>query len=177
MRFIMVQIAPVSPLSSPIWIPRDWPHASIAGEKTVVLALRPLILSPYETSFTSVRNRFAPATTISAPGLDPFRSGETIAAVYLNERGAPADIQVRSGEDASMVHLPARAIIEQALEGGYERFILMHNHPSGNPQPSCADIAATRQLFRTAAMMDLELIDHLIIARHDYFSFRAAGLL
>jgi DNA repair protein RadC len=58
-----------------------------------------------------------------------------------------------------------RSIIGCALAVGAAGFILVHNHPSGIPQPSNADIALTRQLRALAAELDLNLLDHFIVAR------------
>ena len=59
-----------------------------------------------------------------------------------------------------------------------------HNHPSGDPSPSAADIQLTRQLREAAAAVDITLLDHVIIGRRGadplgrgYYSFREAGLL
>ena len=59
-----------------------------------------------------------------------------------------------------------------------------HNHPSGDPSPSAADIQLTRQLREAAAAVDIPLLDHVIIGRRGadplgrgYYSFREAGLL
>ncbi len=60
----------------------------------------------------------------------------------------------------------------------------LHNHPSGDPSPSAADIQLTRQLREAAAAVDIPLLDHVIIGRRGadplgrgYYSFREAGLL
>src|SRR3546814_8639122 len=71
--------------------------------------------------------------------------------------------------------LPIRTIVQEALLHGYDRFLLLHNHPSGDPRPSRTDLQATRLLCRTARTLELELIDHLILASSGCFSFRDAG--
>ncbi len=65
--------------------------------------------------------------------------------------------------------------------GGYS-FILIHNHPSGDPSPSRADEVVTRKVVDAAKFMQIEMLDHLIIGRGaegrlPYFSFREAGLV
>src|SRR3546814_8481270 len=70
-----------------------------------------------------------------------------------------------------------RTIVQEALLHGYDRFLLLHNHPSGDPRPSRTDLQATRLLCRTARTLELELIDHLILASSGCFSFRDAGLI
>jgi DNA repair protein RadC len=73
--------------------------------------------------------------------------------------------------------LPLRAIIEEALRLGSYELILAHNHPSGDPQPSEADLRASRLLAETARNLGLRLIDHLIFAGEDMRSLRELGLL
>jgi len=70
-----------------------------------------------------------------------------------------------------------REVVKRALELGASALIVVHNHPSGDPTPSQADIAMTRQLAEAAAALGLVLHDHLIVARGGHTSFRAAGLL
>ena len=53
----------------------------------------------------------------------------------------------------------------------------MHNHPSGDPQPSRADIDMTQEVVRAAATLGLVVYDHVIVGAADTFSFRRAGLL
>ena len=68
------------------------------------------------------------------------------------------------------------------LCGGAYAFILMHNHPSGDPSPSQADRQLTRRLAEASNLLQLEMIDHVIAGRPNpdsdpYFSFREMGLL
>jgi DNA repair protein RadC len=53
----------------------------------------------------------------------------------------------------------------------------MHNHPSGDPQPSQSDIKQTRDIARILSPLGVHIDDHLIIAGDQQFSFREAGLL
>ena len=53
--------------------------------------------------------------------------------------------------------------------------IVVHNHPSGNPQPSANDLAFTRRLIECGELMGIELLDHLIIGHGRYLSLREEG--
>jgi DNA repair protein RadC len=64
-----------------------------------------------------------------------------------------------------------RLILKTALDQLATSIILCHNHPSGNLQPSDADVSITRRLKESATLMDISLLDHLIIAGRNYFSF------
>ncbi len=76
-------------------------------------------------------------------------------------------------------HVPVypREVVKRALELDASALILVHNHPSGDPTPSEADIAMTGQIRRGAEALGLVLHDHLVIGRERELSFRAEGLL
>lgn len=73
--------------------------------------------------------------------------------------------------------IDVRIILKTALEKLASALILCHNHPSGNTQPSDADRKITQKIKHAAELMDIAVIDHLIIAHHQYFSFADQGLL
>lgn len=70
-----------------------------------------------------------------------------------------------------------REVVKRALELGAVAIILVHNHPSGDPEPSRADIDMTKQVHEAAAKLGIALHDHLVIGRDRHASFRALGLL
>ncbi len=70
-----------------------------------------------------------------------------------------------------------REILKRALEIGSTALILVHNHPSGDPTPSAADISMTDQIRAGAEALGLALHDHLIIGKSAELSFRSAGYL
>ena len=76
-------------------------------------------------------------------------------------------------------HTPVytREVVKRALELGASALILVHNHPSGDPTPSKADIAVTQEIKKAAAPLGLSLHDHLIIGRNRHASLRELGLL
>ena len=76
-------------------------------------------------------------------------------------------------------HTPVypREVVKRALELGASALILVHNHPSGDPTPSRADIAMTREVAVAAKALKIELHDHLVIGRGRHASFKALGLL
>jgi DNA repair protein RadC len=70
-----------------------------------------------------------------------------------------------------------REVAKRALELGAAALILVHNHPSGDPTPSKADIAITREIAAALATLNIALHDHLILGRGKHASFRTLGLL
>lgn len=87
-----------------------------------------------------------------------------------------ADEQQQKG---TVDHTPVypREIVKRALELGASAVILVHNHPSGDPTPSAADIAMTREIVSAARGLGIAVHDHLIVARAGETSFRALNLL
>ncbi|KFI28463.1 hypothetical protein CG51_07865 [Haematobacter missouriensis] len=76
-------------------------------------------------------------------------------------------------------HVPVypREVMKRALELNASALILVHNHPSGDPTPSDADISVTAQIAAAAQALGLTLHDHLIIGKAQEVSFRASGYL
>jgi len=76
-------------------------------------------------------------------------------------------------------HTPVypREVVKRALELQASALILVHNHPSGDPTPSKADIAVTRDIVKAAAPLGVTVHDHLIIGRGRHISLRDLGLL
>ncbi|NOY38438.1 MAG: JAB domain-containing protein [Chlorobi bacterium] len=70
-----------------------------------------------------------------------------------------------------------RLVLKDALDNRSVSLILCHNHPSGNLQPSDADIKITRKIFDAAKMMDIQLLDHIIVGEDTYYSFADKNLI
>jgi DNA repair protein RadC len=76
-------------------------------------------------------------------------------------------------------HVPVypREVVKRALELNASALLLVHNHPSGDPTPSDADITMTNQIQDAASALGLTLHDHLIIGKSRELSFRSEGYL
>lgn len=85
-------------------------------------------------------------------------------------------VSISRGGVAGTVADP-KLIFKEALEQLASSIILVHNHPSGNRNPSAADIGLTRKLKEGGLLLDLPVLDHLIYTDHGYFSFADEGLL
>lgn len=92
-------------------------------------------------------------------------------------------VEVTSGTATSALAHP-REVFRAAIREGATAVICAHNHPSGDPAPSAADLQITRQLRDAAKAVDIELLDHVILGRaaadpagRGYYSFREAGLI
>ena len=82
-------------------------------------------------------------------------------------------------QQGTVDHTPVypREVIKRALELGASAVILVHNHPSGDPTPSQADIAMTRDIVRAGEALGVAVHDHLIIGRDGHVSLKAQGLM
>ena len=85
------------------------------------------------------------------------------------------EVQNRGTVDHTPVY--PREIIKRALELSASAIILVHNHPSGDPTPSKADIAMTREVASAAKALGIAIHDHLVIGRGGHASFKSLGLL
>ena len=101
---------------------------------------------------------------------------EKMLALYLDAQNQIMGIQVVNGTVDQAVVYP-REIIRHALLWGASCIILVHNHPSGHPRPSDADIRLTKTIAEIAKSLSLLVHDHIIIAAERFFSFREEGLM
>lgn len=76
---------------------------------------------------------------------------------------------------ASLAH--PREIFHPAIGKAAASIILVHNHPSGDPNPSDEDVRLTKRISQAGHIMGIELIDHIIIAENGCYSFKTAGQL
>jgi DNA repair protein RadC len=102
---------------------------------------------------------------------------ECLVAIYLDRSGAfLSEESFRSGAEAC-VSVHPRALFRQAMQLDCSGLLLAHNHPSGDARPSALDIDATRRIAAHGRLLDVELVDHLIVARNSVTSMKRAGLL
>lgn len=78
---------------------------------------------------------------------------------------------------ADAVDLPLREVARDALAFDAAHVVMAHNHPSGDPTPSRADIAATRRIARALGALGVGLADHLVLTKDSFVSLRERGLL
>ncbi|MFW5703335.1 MAG: RadC family protein [Patescibacteria group bacterium] len=102
---------------------------------------------------------------------------EYFAGLYLNARNQVVHQEVISigTVNASLVH--PREVFEPAVRCSAASVIIAHNHPSGDVEPSDADMKITQRIVKAGELMGIELIDHLIIAGQQWYSFKQHGML
>ncbi|OGO31365.1 MAG: hypothetical protein A2Z29_10235 [Chloroflexi bacterium RBG_16_56_11] len=102
---------------------------------------------------------------------------EVFKVVYLDESNHISGIVDLFIGTRNQVPISARDIIESALNHGADALILVHNHTSGNPEPSKTDTIFTRDIILISILLQINILDHIIIGMNAYFSFADAGLL
>jgi len=102
---------------------------------------------------------------------------EYFIAFYLNINNEVIKKEIISigTLDSSLVH--PREIFEPAVKNLAAQIILVHNHPSGNCQPSDEDIKTTKQLIEAGKIMGIEIIDHIIVTEKEYLSMKEKGII
>lgn len=104
-------------------------------------------------------------------------NNEEFWVMYLNQGNRVITIERLSVGGLTQTVVDKRILFKTALEKSATGIILGHNHPSGNLKPSQADIQITKDIKNAGLMMNIQLIDHIIIASNTYFSFADDGLL
>jgi DNA repair protein RadC len=105
------------------------------------------------------------------------RSTEQFRILFLDTKNVIVADEEQSKGTVDHVPVYPREVVKRALELNASAFILVHNHPSGDPTPSQADIEMTARIGAAAHALDITLHDHLIIGKSCELSFRAQGLL
>lgn len=101
-----------------------------------------------------------------------YLSQEVIKAVYFNAKMELLGDRNLSYGTINQSLISPREIFMAAWELGAYSFILLHNHPSGNPQPSINDVVLTDRLRQAAKLMEIPMLDHIIMGDGTYYSFK-----
>jgi DNA repair protein RadC len=102
---------------------------------------------------------------------------EEFRVLFLDRKNVLVADEVQSKGTVDHAPVYPREILRRALEQGASALILVHNHPSGDPTPSRADIDMTREIAAAAKALKIAVHDHLVIGRNGHASFKALGLL
>ena len=95
--------------------------------------------------------------------------------IVLNSRNwSVAEVSIGS-LDASIVH--PREVFAEAIKNKAASVIFVHNHPSGDPEPSEGDLVITKRLVEAGKILDIEIIDHVIITKDKFLSMKQEGAL
>jgi DNA repair protein RadC len=102
---------------------------------------------------------------------------EQFRVLFLDPKNRLIADEVQARGTVNHTPVYPREVIKRSLELHATALILVHNHPSGDPTPSRADIELTQEVKQAAAIMSITLHDHVIIGNGKWLSFRREGLL
>ncbi|MEY4199292.1 MAG: hypothetical protein RLZZ265_1032, partial [Verrucomicrobiota bacterium] len=106
---------------------------------------------------------------------------EHFLVLLLNTRRRLIRVERISQGTLDAIHVHAREVFKHAISANAAAIVLVHNHPSGDPTPSEADIKVTRDLIRAGQLLKIDVLDHVILGRkttereRDYASLRELG--
>jgi DNA repair protein RadC len=102
---------------------------------------------------------------------------ERVRVLYLDSRNRLIldHLESEGALDEAAIH--PRNVVKRALDVGAAALILVHNHPSGSPEPSRADIQITNRIAEAGRLLGIVVHDHVIVGRHGHTSLRAKGLV
>jgi len=106
-----------------------------------------------------------------------FLTNEEFHVLYLDKKNRLIADECQGAGTVDHTPVYPREVVKRALELSASAIILVHNHPSGDPAPSSADISMTREVVRAAAALDIAVHDHLIIGGDQYVSLRSRGVI
>jgi DNA repair protein RadC len=106
-----------------------------------------------------------------------FAERERFRILFLDKKNGLIADEVQG--EGTVDHTPVypREVIKRALELAASAIILVHNHPSGDPTPSTADIDMTRRLIEAGDKLSIKVHDHIVIGRNGHASFKSLRLI
>ncbi|MEQ8965635.1 MAG: DNA repair protein RadC [Azospirillaceae bacterium] len=106
-----------------------------------------------------------------------YETAEQVRLLFLDRKNRLIADEVAQRGTVDHAPIYPREVAKRALELSASALVLVHNHPSGDPTPSRADVDMTRDLVKALGVVGITVHDHVIIARRGYTSFKTEGLL
>jgi len=128
--------------------------------------------------------RIEPSKPFTTPSealahLGPLRSldQETLCVLLLDIRLSLIDLKIVAIGAVAHVSVEPREVFALALAGRASAVVLVHNHPSGDAEPSPQDADFTRAMVKAGRVLNIDVVDHLIVTPRTFYSFRRSGRL
>jgi len=106
-----------------------------------------------------------------------YEAREQFRIVFLDKRNQVIADEVQQTGTVDHTPVYVREVVKRALELSATAMVLVHNHPSGDPTPSRADIEMTKQIDQAAKNLGIVVHDHIIVGRQGHASFKGLGLI
>lgn len=144
-----------------------------------LLHLLPSVSRCYRRSRAREKRRFTTSEEIGEYLMAQFHGKlrEEVLLVSLDDQGRIRRTAWVSTGGADQVGLPVKKVVSEAVRMGADAVVLSHNHPGGNVLPSREDLAATEEILRGLAMVEIRLLDHVIVTETEYCSLRQENRL
>ena len=161
------------------------PTAELAALKGVSEATIALIAVTAEAARRAVREEIADGPVLSSWSrlIDYLRVAmghnrtEEFRLLFLDSKNRLIADEVQGTGTVNRTAVYPREVVKRALEHGATAIIMVHNHPSGDPTPSRADVEMTEEVRDARALMGIVLHDHVVISKSGHESFKSMGLL
>lgn len=102
---------------------------------------------------------------------------EMLLALYLNPRNNLLHVEVHSVGTVDTTSVYPREIVRMALVKSASAVILVHNHPSGDPEPTVCDKQITKAVYFACRLLDIKVLDHIILGSGTFYSFADHGAM
>ncbi len=102
---------------------------------------------------------------------------EHFRILFLNKKNELIADEIQNSGTVDHTQAYPREIMKRALDLGATALILVHNHPSGDPRPSEADVEMTKTIIRAGEPFSIIIHDHIVVSRNGYSSFKSLGLM
>lgn len=161
------------------------PASELATVKGVSEATIALIAVTAEAARRAVREEIADGPVLSSwtKLIDYLRIAmghgrtEEFRLLFLDSKNRLIADEVQGTGTVNRTAVYPREVVKRALEHGATAIIMVHNHPSGDPTPSRADVEMTEEVRDAGALMGIVLHDHVVISKSGHESFKSMGLL
>lgn len=111
------------------------------------------------------------------PCVDGFADREQFRVLFLDKRNQLIADEVQATGTVDHTPVYPREVVKRALELSATAVVLAHNHPSGDPTPSRADIQMTKQIVDVAKPLGIEVHDHIIVGKEGHSSLKGMRLI
>ncbi len=106
-----------------------------------------------------------------------FMDKEQFRLLFLDKRNVLIADEVQQSGTVDHTPVYPREVVKRALELSASALILVHNHPSGDPTPSAADVKMTREIIEVAKPLGITVHDHIIVGREGHASLKGLRLI
>lgn len=135
-----------------------------------------------------VARRYQPRVSLPEPITGPAQAvahlgelrsfdREALAVLLLDTRLGVIGLELIALGSVAHVSVEAREVFAPAVSARASAIVIAHNHPSGNVEPSPQDAEFTRAMVQAGHLLSIDVLDHVIVARRSYYSFKRSGRL